>query len=150
MAPAVGVESSTLLPAPRPLDVAMPAMTAAAAVSLSATTAADGDGDDGVAPTPPAPPPPGGASTALKLADCIGRVSAALAELGATVEALKGKEERTGIIEFTRGEIFSMMMGRERSESLGRGVSEGEWKLLHRRGSVFRHLIAFSPFLMLR
>ena len=84
MAPAVGVESSTLLPAPRPLDVAM------TTIALSATATTDGGG------APAAAPPPGDASTALKLADCIGRVSAALAELGETVEALKGKSEREG------------------------------------------------------
>lgn len=97
MAPAVGIESSTLLPAPRPLDVAMPTTTV---VSLSATATTDGG-----ALALAAPPTPGDASTALKLADCIGRVSAALAELGATVEALKGKEEKreiSTIINFTR------------------------------------------------
>lgn len=92
MAPAIGVvESSTLLPAPRPLDVAMPA-TATTLVSGATTAAGNGDG---LAPAAPAGPP-GGASTALKLADCIGRVSAALAELGATVEALKGEWRRGG------------------------------------------------------
>jgi hypothetical protein len=90
MAPAVGVESATLLPAPRPLDVAMPASAAMDATTTAAAVtdlAAAGDSADA---------PPGGASTALKLADCIGRVSAALAELGATVEALKGEYERRG------------------------------------------------------
>lgn len=90
MAPAVGVESATLLPAPRPLDVAMPASASAAGtvVSMDATAAATDLAVAGAAAAVDAPP--GGASTALKLADCIGRVSAALAELGATVEALKG------------------------------------------------------------
>ena len=92
MAPSdVGVEAPTcLLPAPRPLDVAMmaPATTGTTAattttmISLSATAA-----DDAAVVTP-------SPYTALKLADCIGRISAALAELGATVEALKGKKER--------------------------------------------------------
>ena len=93
MAPSdVGVEAPTcLLPAPRPLDVAMmaPATTGTTAatttttmMSLSATAA-----DDAAVVTP-------SPYTALKLADCIGRISAALAELGETVEALKGKKER--------------------------------------------------------
>ena len=96
MAPSVGIESSTLLPAPRPLDIAMPTTTI---VSLSATATTDGG-----ALALAAPPAPGDASTALKLADCIGKVSAALAELGATVEALKGKDEKREIliINFTR------------------------------------------------
>ena len=101
MAPAIGVESTTLLPAPLPLDVAMPA-TATATLVSSATAA----GDDGAHA-----PPPGGASTALKLADCIGRVSAALAELGATVEALKGKERRGINYDFTMERYFLMMGG---------------------------------------
>lgn len=109
MASAVGVESSSLLQAPRRLDVAMPAPTATIALNATAPV------KEGV---PTAASPPGDASTALKLADCIGRVSAALAELGATVEALKGKSERREV-------TWLDISARERvPRSTRRGVSE--------------------------
>lgn len=109
MASAVGVESSSLLQAPRRLDVAMPAPTATIALNATSTV------KEG-APTTASPP--GDASTALKLADCIGRVSAALAELGATVEALKGKSERREV-------TWLDISARERvPRSTRRGVSE--------------------------
>ena len=85
-------------------------------------------------------PPSGGASTALKLADCIGRVSAALAELGATVEALKGEmimkwgeETMHGVTrdilrrEGTRGSVARLGIGREVTP---RGISFSPFPLL--------------------
>ena len=134
MASAVGVESSSLLQAPRPLDVAMPAPTATIALNATATV------KEGA---PTAASPPGDASTALKLADCIGRVSAALAELGATVEALKGKSERR---EVTWLDISAR-------ESLARRVGGFQSALADidcGAGGLLRLLSAFSLFSMPR
>ena len=136
MASAVGVESSSLLQAPRPLDVAMPAPTATIALNATATV------KEGA---PTAASPPGDASTALKLADCIVRVSAALAELGATVEALKGKRERREV-------TWLDISARER-ESLARRVGGFQSALADidcGAGGLLRLLIAFSLFSMPR
>lgn len=120
MTPAIEVEAS--LPEPRPLDRVDAGAAAAAASSArrallasgnefgiittattAATAAADGDGDvnDGGNNN--------NAATALKLAECIGRVSAALAELGATVEALKGAL----LFEGLKRDIFSFILGKK-------------------------------------
>jgi len=87
MTPAIEVEAS--LPEPRPLDT-----TGAASRRQAASGNADGDGiivDVTAGEGEVNETNSNNAANALKLADCIGRVSAALAELGATVEALKGE-----------------------------------------------------------
>lgn len=119
MTPAIEVEAS--LPEPRPLDRVDAA--AAAARRTSGNGAAGVNGGGGIIAVTATTAATAAASAAaddnnnnanaLKLADCIGKVSAALAELGATVEALKG--ESFGYFEETR--YFFVSLGKRRGDA---------------------------------